>query len=514
MRADGLIGGAFKLRAVRAAGRWAWQGHTWLPSRSAHRVDSTRLFAQLYADHGYHLDAAEVFRLAAERVSDLSVRVQLDAARVLAELDAGTISDDVDVVQRRVLRFADSALRLGDVTTVAQRLTDALAIAFHPTRHLLDDSSPLLVDTANFLAPLQDSAAMTTLVADAPHPAPDRSRESDTSRLLILVAEHSSMARPLVEEYRAEGREVRFIDVAAVPEAELALADLVAARLEYSLTGARIPVPAPLVEAFDWADTVFVDWGHRALVWASLLNIATPVVTRIHKYEAMTPMPLLTAWQNVGRSIFVASPICDVVAATAPGFGSDVHIIADALDLPHWDHLKRPEAARTLALMGWNKVSKDPNWALDVLEVLHAEDPTWRLLLIGETSPADSGADAYYEALTRRILKFSDAVEVTGFTSDAAQTLTRAGVILSTSRLEGQHDSLIQGVAAGSLPVVRDWRIWPTGEARLRSTRRTGSSPHPSRPPNGSWPPAQRRPKVSKPGPRGSGYNANTTATR
>ncbi len=132
-------------------------------------------------------------------------------------------------------------------------------------------------------------------------------------------------------------------------------------------------------------------------------------------------------------------------------------VIPERVDLPELQRAKRPEAARTIALVGWNKVSKDPQWAFDVLEKLRETDPTWRLLLIGETAPANTGADGYYEELTRRILKFKDAVEVTGFTEDLSETLTRVGVILSSSRLEGQHDSLVQGVASGALPVVRDW---------------------------------------------------------
>src|SRR5690625_5957478 len=79
----------------------------------------------------------------------------------------------------------------------------------------------------------------------------------------------------------------------------------------------RIPLPPALAADFEWAEAIFVEWGHRALVWASLLDTDVPIIGRVRKYEAMTPMPLLTAWEEVGRTIFVAETIRDVVAATA-----------------------------------------------------------------------------------------------------------------------------------------------------------------------------------------------------
>src|SRR5690625_2332510 len=103
----------------------------------------------------------------------------------------------------------------------------------------------------------------------------------------------------------------------------------------------------------------------------------------------MTPMPLLTAWEEVGRTIFVAETIRDVVAATAPAARATRSVvIPERVDLPELQRTKRPEAARTIGLVGWNKVSKDPQWAFDVVEKLRETDPTWRLLLVGETAPA------------------------------------------------------------------------------------------------------------------------------
>lgn len=463
MKGADAIAAAMRLRAVRAAGKIAWSGHSLLPASDTVRISSARHIAQLYADNGHHDDAADVLAAAAARSQGPAKR-ELNAARVQAQLDAGHTPGDLEGVLSATLSDADVALARSEMPVAVDRLTDALAIAFHPTRHLLSDPSPLLTSPESFLAPLRRSSAVTALTAPRRDVA-DRPRKEGADRVLVLTLDSSTLVQPLVAHYQSpeyadSGREVRFRELASIPElaATTDLRSLVAARLRYSLSGIGIPIPPALAADVEWADAIFVEWGHRALVWASLLDTDVPIVGRIRKYEAMTPMPMLIAWEEVGRTIFLADTVREVVAATCPGVSAgSTFVIPERIDLPELQRSKRPEAARTIALIGWNKVSKDPQWAFDVVEKLRETDPTWRLLLVGETAPANTGADEYYEDLTRRILKFKDAVEVTGFTEDLSDTLTRAGVILSASRLEGQHDSLVQGVASGALPVVRDW---------------------------------------------------------
>src|SRR5690625_2499846 len=143
MQGADVLAAALRLRAVRAAGRFAWAGHSLLPASDSVRVSSARHVAALYADNGHHEDAAQVLRAAAQRAQGPAKR-ELDAARVQAQLDAGTAPGDLDDVLSATLRDADAALARSDLPAAASRLTDALAIAFHPPRHLLTDPPPLL----------------------------------------------------------------------------------------------------------------------------------------------------------------------------------------------------------------------------------------------------------------------------------------------------------------------------------------------------------------------------------
>lgn len=470
----GIVGsaldGVLRLRAARAAGRAAWRAHLLVPTRADVLVDSSRQLAQVYADRGHHEDAAAVLRSAEAKANGSQARAELGAARALAELDAARVPEDLGEVLERALTEADRHLDGGETGPSAARLADALALSYHPARHFGPGPSPLLSDHRAFFEPFERSSAFQVLLAD-PRPRARASREARTERLLVLGYDNRSFIDPLAAEYRSAGVEVRVLDLAADAglRPQLSLRALVEARLRYGLDGTRPPLPEHLADDLSWADTVFVEWGHRALVWASLVRgIEAPLVTRLHRYEAMTPMPLLTAWSSVERAVFVAPAIRAVVEATAPAItrgGTEVHVVPNRLELARCERDKLPGAEHTLALVGWNKVVKDPAWALDVLAALRLTDDRWRLLLIGEQKPADSLEESfeYHEDLTRRIVKLRDAVEVTGFSGDVPALLQQVGVILSTSRFEGTHEALLEGVASGALPVVRNWpalRSW------------------------------------------------------
>lgn len=438
--------------------------HLLVPTRADVLVDSSRQVAQLYADRGHHEDAAAVLRSAEAQAKGAEARIELATARALAELEAGVVPEDLDRVVEDALTEADRYLDGGEVGPSAARLAGALAVCYHPARHFGTAPSPLLSDHRTFFEPFERSSAFQALLED-PRPRPRPHREARTERLLVLGYDNRHFIEPLAAELRAAGVEVRVLDLAADAGVRslLSLRALVEARLRYGLDGTRPPLPEHLAEDVAWAEVIFVEWGHRAQVWASLVRgIEAPMVTRLHRYEVATPMPLLTVWSSVERAVFVAPTIRAVVEATAPAItraGTEVHVVPNRLELARCEREKLPGAEYTLALVGWNKAVKDPAWALDVLAALRVTDDRWRLLLVGEQKPADSLEESfeYHEDLTRRIVKLRDAVEVTGFTDDVPALLQQVGVILSTSRFEGTHEALLEGVASGALPVVRNW---------------------------------------------------------
>jgi hypothetical protein len=96
-------------------------------------------------------------------------------------------------------------------------------------------------------------------------------------------------------------------------------------------------------------------------------------------------------------------------------------------------------------------------FAVDLLD----RDPRRRLVLIGP--PFAPGGDAataeYARELTARLAtpRLRERVTLVGATDDVAAHLREVGFIVSSSLREGWHTGLLEGVASGAVPVVRDW---------------------------------------------------------
>ncbi|UNX55731.1 glycosyltransferase [Georgenia sp. TF02-10] len=454
---DVLVGSGVGRRAVRAGLRASLLG---APPEAA--VARGSWAGHLLSGRGFPADAATALRLAERRAGAPEAREVLAARRALAQLAAGQVPADLPDRVTGSLAVADAALDRGHLDAAADRLVEALALAYHPSRHFGAHRSPLLADPDAFLAPFRASRAVELLTA-TPRPRPRRPRRR-TERLLVVAAGNFTFVRDIVADYRrTDGLTVRTLDLDADPAlgAQLEVRALTRARLRRGVAGERLPVPAHLRETFTWADTVLVEWGHRALAWLSLLDeVGARVVARVHRYEALTSLPLLTDWSGVDDVIFVSPDFRDVVRRAAPAVDqARVSVVPNHADLTACRQDKTPAAARTCALVGWDRLVKDPAWALDVLDRLRRADPRWRLLLIGSADPAEPWPEAreYYARLRARLAALGPAVEVRGFTDDVPGALRDVGVVLSTSRQESAHLALLQGAASGALPVVRDW---------------------------------------------------------
>lgn len=414
------------------------------------------------------IDAAvEVYAVGEAVLRDPGPRLLLTVQRTALELRQGKVPQDLWDRIRDLLSAADHALSSGDVDTAGTRLQEAFNLAFHRTLHFEDQKSPLATDPDAFLAPFRASTtyrlACRPTGVTRPGAGPSTGRPH---RLLITTFMNWNFVGDIAKDYESTGGvEVRKLDLKEIPDGPWRAqpVDLVKDRLRQAQGGAGIEPPPEVREAFDWADTVFVEWGHRALPWVSMLaGVEARVVARLHSYEAFTPMPMHTNWSGVDDMVFVSPHIRALVEASVPEMGrhTRLHTIPNRNVLTPFRLPKHPEAAFTLGLVGWNNVTKDPAWALDLLDELRRHDERWRLRLVGHNFPLTNltgPATAYREALMARIEAFGDAVERPGFTDDVPEALRHIGVIVSSSRREGTHEGLIQGVASGAYPVVRDW---------------------------------------------------------
>ncbi|MDO4899364.1 glycosyltransferase [Actinomyces sp.] len=369
-----------------------------------------------------------------------------------------------------LLAEADVAWAAGRDVDTEELLDMAVRAVFHPSLHFSAAPSALAADPAVFLAPLRASAAWAAATAPLPaHPRTPR-RPGGPRRLLFISLRNWNFVGGIVEEYRADARcEVRTLDLLDL-SARPSRRSLLRARLRLArgadpaAAGLLAGVSNEVAATLAWADTIFVEWGSAAAVWASLLApVLAPrarLLIRIHSYEASTVMPQLVDWTAVDTLITVAPAIREILCASLrlPD-ALEITTVPNRALLQRYTLPKEPSAARTIALVGWAALRKDPAWALDTLDLLRKADPAWHLLLIGPGFPAHLPPDEriYADTVTARLAALGDAVTITGRTEAVPQYLRRAAVILSASRREGTHEGFIEGAASGALPVCRNW---------------------------------------------------------
>nr|WP_245354771.1 glycosyltransferase [Brachybacterium sacelli] len=183
-------------------------------------------------------------------------------------------------------------------------------------------------------------------------------------------------------------------------------------------------------------------------------------MARFHRFEAFTPFALLHDHARLDRLLYVAPPVWNLARAAAPGF-ADVqavqvgNLLARGLGPAPGEERDR----HLLVQVGWRREVKDVLFTLEVLTRLRTHDPRYRLRLIGPGLAAPTAAESSYHRRVRARLAAlgPEVVEQLGRREDVPALLAESGLIISSSRHEGTHESIMEGLAAGCPAVIRDW---------------------------------------------------------
>jgi glycosyltransferase involved in cell wall biosynthesis len=416
-------------------------------------------------------------RAAAARVLDgagrrLRPRPKAGLLRRLAtaELARGRVPDSLLAAVRAELALADAALDLGDAARAGTSLARVVPLLFSRVAHFDSPTSPLAEDPAGFLAPLHSSAVGRALAsprgrsaAAAPKPA------GRPLRLLFVHHGNDNFLAEIRDRYESlPDTEVRLLDLGADPMRE-PLTRRNPQLFEHLLTGTSgygRTVEEWLGPHVRWADTVFVDW---CVVSAAMITMIDPgdtrIIIRLHSFEAWKIWPQVVDYSRVDDMVFVSEHLRDLTLSAVPRLLADgaprLHVISNAMDLRRYPRQKAADARFNLGMVGIGTIAKDPRWAVRVLRVLRQRDPRYRLLLIGSDFDAKDGAAAkrYSKHFHAEIIDLEEAgaVRRLGQVDDVPAALADVGVIVSSSLRESFHCGLVEGVASGAVPVVRDW---------------------------------------------------------
>ncbi len=223
----------------------------------------------------------------------------------------------------------------------------------------------------------------------------------------------------------------------------------------------RNPLASDLV---GWADVVFCEWLTDGAVWMSrYLQEEKPLIVRLHSYEAFTTYPLIANLRRINGLIFIAPQIRKVLTALVGEMAlldTATNVIPNFRDVSNFNFLTREALSKkTLGMTQYASANKDPIFALDILKELQVQDPSWKLRFVGRPWGSDvSASEAQYQlSFKQRLSEFGDSVSVEGYTNDIASWYRSIGFVLSTSQREGSHESLVEGMLTGAIPVLRNW---------------------------------------------------------
>lgn len=365
-------------------------------------------------------------------------------------------------LQRYLEDLAESARSAHDLAALVM-------LTFHRGLHADTLRSPLVEQPQSWLAPLRSTAGWQELAAERPRPVATPRPEASTAapHVVLLPGTYGRFEGPVVRALEAAGCTVDLLDLAELAPAlrrrnptreNLALVRSLVTEGEHGL-------PAEAVERLAAADVIWAEWADLPAVWAS--HLAAPhqrMVVRLHSLDTLDPWLHLLRWSSVDALVAVGAPVARV-AVEALGTRLDlppVHVIGHVLD-DHWFEVPSTEDAhRRLVMVKWGRRVKDPLRAVEILARLREHDPTWRLRLIGDDLRDAGERGPYARKFARRIEEddVRDALEFVPHTDDVAGHLAGCGFVLSTSRRESFHLGVVEGAAAGCVPVVRDWPVF------------------------------------------------------
>lgn len=218
-------------------------------------------------------------------------------------------------------------------------------------------------------------------------------------------------------------------------------------------------------DLMDWADIVLAEWCNIPAIWLSrALDEKKKLVVRLHSYEAFTFHPYFMNWGGVDGIIYVSDPIRQIMNAKHGERLAAVRQITlpNVRKYPTNPATKVPEdRSFVLGLAGYNSANKNPIMALEILKKLRSHDPRWHLKLVGYPWPEKPNLfeanyrDRFFDQLKDESI--SSAVSVQPFVDEMYDWCRSIGFMLSTSDREGTHETIVEGMSVGAVPIIRNW---------------------------------------------------------
>lgn len=341
-----------------------------------------------------------------------------------------------------------------------------------------EDRPEFLADPKGYFAPVKDNVLYQTLetIREESRERKQKQKKSQTvKKKVLVVSDHNwnfteEMIAAMVGDADIELRTLEFTDrgTAFNTEIRVLMGNIISDKLLGQENSIRYENGLYHQELVDWADTIFIEWCNYPAVWLS--HFAPPekeIIVRLHSYEAFSFWPHLVNWGNVNRLVFIAPQInkfmLDLIDVQP--YGTAVTVLPNFNRLENYQLPKEEGVGKTIGMIGYNNANKNPLMALELLKELRDGNGDWRLVLVGHAFP-DESENEFEENYKRSFFGYlkehglANRVMFHEFTLDLPAVIRKMGWIVSCSGREGTHESVIQAMAGGTVPLVRNWPIF------------------------------------------------------
>jgi glycosyltransferase involved in cell wall biosynthesis len=222
------------------------------------------------------------------------------------------------------------------------------------------------------------------------------------------------------------------------------------------------------------ADLIFCEWALGNAEWYSHNKLpGQKLVIRLHLQEMTLRYLDNMKWENVDQIVFICEENMEVFLQRFPFMVEYTSLIYNLIDCEKLNVQKLPDACFNLGFIGLAPKRKAPHLAIEIFRRLKKTDDRYILYFKGknpleyEWLRARAEENAYYLDFYKEVnaSDLVDSIVFDDFGDDMPAWFSKISFILSTSDFEGSHQAVAEGMASGTLPVIRNWagadRLYP-----------------------------------------------------
>jgi len=220
------------------------------------------------------------------------------------------------------------------------------------------------------------------------------------------------------------------------------------------------------------ADLIFCEWALGNAAWYSQNKRENQrLFIRLHHQEINLRYLEDINWGNVDQIIFICQENRDIFLRRFPFMKDRTSLIYNLIDCQSLGLDKLPGAYFNLGFIGSAPKRKSPHLAIEILKRLREKDDRYTLSIKGK-HPWEypwlwrsNDEREYYDKMYKEIRnsQWANAIVFDPHGNDIPEWFSKIGFLLSTSEHEGSHQSVAEGMASGTIPVIRNW----AGAAKL-----------------------------------------------